>query len=134
MTDIHKLIKNLELNPPITNKEFGKCEDDLLKKIPKEYLDFFRIGNGGDGFVGENSYIILWQCEELEAMNKAYKVDEYAPGLFIFGSDGGGEAFGFDTREADIIVQIPFVGMDWKYAKKCGKSFFDFLVWLADRD
>jgi hypothetical protein len=47
--------------------------------------------NGGEGSVGD-TYVILWRIEELIEMSKAYDVAEYAPGLFLFGSDGGGEA------------------------------------------
>jgi hypothetical protein len=61
-------------------------------------------------------------------MNKAYQVAEYAPGLFLFGSDGGGEAFAFDTRtEAKPIVSVPFVGMELKLARPLGSNFKAFL-------
>jgi hypothetical protein len=55
--------------------------------------------NGGEGFIGEN-YLRAWPVEDLIQSNKDYRVDEAAPGLFLFGSSGGGEAFAFDTRSA----------------------------------
>ena len=51
-------------------------------------------------------------------------VSEFAPGLILFGSDGGGEAYAFDVREAvPIIVEVPFIGMGGDEAKRCGASF-----------
>lgn len=31
--------------------------------------------------------------------NEEYQVRQYAPGVILFGSDGGGEAYGFDIYE-----------------------------------
>jgi hypothetical protein len=106
----------------------------LGKKLPAEYSAFLTISNGGEGFVG-NSYVIFWPVQELSLMNNAYEVQEYAPGLLIFGSDGGGEAYGFDTRSKDWpIVQIPFVGMAWELARPAGNSFTAFLQLLQQRE
>ena len=58
--------------------------------LPGDYLEFLRQHNGGEGFVGDN-YIIFWRAEELADFNREYEVDKYAPGILLFGSDGGGE-------------------------------------------
>jgi hypothetical protein len=57
-------------------------------------------------------------------LNKDYQVDEYAPGLFFFGSNGGGEAFAFDLRTAARpVVAVPFVGMDLSLATVLAPEF-----------
>lgn len=133
MADILALTSGLDLNGPATEEGIVVCQESLSRELPADYVAFLRIGNGGDGFVGENAYVILWKCDELAELNKAYEVEQYAPGLLLFGSDGGGEAFGFDTRDADWpIVQVPFVGMDWGDAKQCGGSLVEFLEWLRE--
>lgn len=64
-------------------------------------------------------------------MNDAYHVAELAPKLFLFGSGGGDEAFGFDTRsEAFGVVSVPFVGMDLQLAKAVAPDFAAFLLVL----
>jgi hypothetical protein len=69
--------------------------------------------NGGEGFLGEHAYVALWRVEELGERNAGYEVAEFARGLFLFGSNGGGEAFAFDTRTGQFrIVAVPFIGMD----------------------
>ncbi|HEY4093795.1 MAG TPA: SMI1/KNR4 family protein [Luteibacter sp.] len=75
-----------------------------LAKLPDDYRRFMMAKNGGEGFVGE-SHLILWSVEELASNNREYEIQDYAAGLFLFGSNGGGEAFGFDMRdEATSIV------------------------------
>jgi hypothetical protein len=66
-------------------------------------------------------------------MNQSYEVQKYVPGLLVFGSSGGGEAYGFDTRFPDWpIVQVPFVGMEWAVAEPMGSSFGEFLGQLYE--
>jgi cell wall assembly regulator SMI1 len=108
------------------------AETKLRWVLPNDYKDFLRKANGGEGFIGEN-YLILWAAEELAQFNKEYQVQDYAPGLTLFGSDGGGEGFAFDTRSNPApIVQVPFIGMDLTYARPVAASFDQFLVKLAE--
>ena len=98
---------------------------------PPGYLEFMRRSNGGEGFVSKR-YLMLWPVEELRQHNDGYEVARYAPGLFLFGSDGGGEAYAFDLREATpTIVSVPFVGMSLREATHCGSDFDEFLQGLA---
>jgi hypothetical protein len=65
--------------------------------------------------------------EELLKMNKAYEAAEYAPGLFLFGSNGGGAAYAFDKRSNNSIVAVPFVGMDTSLAQHLAPNFQPFI-------
>ena len=101
---------------------------------PSDYLDALCFSNGGEGFI-QQSYFRLYSIEELLSLNEAYQVRSFAPGLVIFGSNGGGEAFGFDTRQNQMeVVQIPFIPMDFQYARPLGKSFVEFLHTLKETD
>jgi hypothetical protein len=80
--------------------------------LPISYKEFLKYCNGGDGLVGANRYVILWRLEELLKLNGAYQTQEFAPGLLLFGTNGGGEAYAFDMRSCSTpIVSVPFVGM-----------------------
>lgn len=80
-------------------------------EMPPEFLDFLRASNGGEGFLGD-IYLVLWPAEDLVEMNGLYEVAKQAPGLFLFGSDGGGEALAFDRTQPGLpVVRVPFVGM-----------------------
>ena len=133
MTDANnKLISgNFVANPPASREEIGNVQSELTFPLPKSYVEFLLAANGGEGFVG-NTYIILWKIEEIISKNIAYSVEEFAPGLFLFGSNGGGEAFGFDTGgDVGSVVSIPFVTMDKKDAITVAPDFGTFLSMLS---
>lgn len=117
-------------NPPASHEEIEKVQQNLSLHLPKSYVDFLLIKNGGEGFIGEN-YLVFWKVEDLVAMNDAYHVAEFVPKVLLFGSDGDGEAFGFDTRsQACSIVSIPFIGMNMRLARTVARDFESFLSML----
>ncbi len=114
-------------NPPATRQEIDKFESDSHIKLPKDYEHFLERMNGGRGMVGD-AFLALWRLEELVQDNREYEVDKWVPGFFIFGSDGGGESFGFDLRsDAKGVVCIPFIGMEWENAVRIAPTFTKFL-------
>lgn len=120
-----------ELDLPADPDVVERLSSDLGVALPSDYLEFLREHNGGEGFLGEN-YIIFWKAEELSDFNREYEVESYAPGIFLFASSGGGEAYGFDTRSAGLpIVRIPFIGMDRRYAEPVATDFPDLFTKLA---
>jgi len=125
-----KMLAKFNGNPPVYASSIQKFEVEARLCLPEEYSQFLQRTNGGEGFIG-NAYVIFWRLEELIEMNKAYQVPEYAPGLFLFGSDGGGEAFAFDMRSGSKpIVSVPFVGMELKLARIVASNFEAFLAEL----
>lgn len=98
-------------NSGASDESFFQLTSALAYVLPGDYLEFLREHDGGEGSVGEN-YLILWKTEELIAFNREYETDQYAPGLFLFGSDGGGVGYGFVTRDPAMpIVKVEFIGM-----------------------
>jgi len=127
---INRLLNNLNLWPIAADAAIASGETQLRVRLPVDYVEFLKFANGGEGFVGKH-YVILWHIEDLASMNESYEVQKYVPGLLIFGSDGGGEAYGFDTRIPQWpIVQMPFIGMKWDVAQPMGASFSQFLALL----
>lgn len=91
--------------------------------LPPDYIEALQFMNGGEGFIGE-IYFRLYPAEKIIPLNTLYGTSEFAPSLLIFGSDGGGEAFAFDMRQAPTrIIQIPFIPMRLEYAIDLGESF-----------
>jgi len=125
--DRERLLAKFNGNSPADDSSIQQLETMDSLHLPDDYMTFLQVMNGGEGFIG-NAYLILWRAEELIEMNKAYQVADYAPGLFLFGSDGGGEAFAFDVRYDTIpIVSVPFVGMDLKLIRPMGANLKAFL-------
>ncbi|MGR4866917.1 SMI1/KNR4 family protein [Caulobacter sp. LARHSG274] len=130
--DRDHLLSKFHGNAPVSATEIERFEEVTGFELPKGYARFLERSDGGEGFIGPNAYAIFWRLGELVEMNKAYQVEEYAPGLFIFGSDGGGEAFAFDTRTSTKpIVSVPFVGMELNLANVMAPTFEDFLEELS---
>jgi hypothetical protein len=103
------LFERFEARPPASLDLIARCQGDLPFRLRADYVKFLEQMNGGEGFVGEN-YLMAWPVEDLVQNNTDYQVAEYAPGLFLFGSNGGGEAFAFDIRSAPLpIVAVPFI-------------------------
>jgi hypothetical protein len=106
------LFAKFEANPPASSGLIAQSQARLSFPLPLDYVQFLQRMNGGEGFLGEHAYVALWRVEELRERNAGYEVAEVAPGLFLFGSNGGGEAFAFDTRSGQFrIVAVPFIGM-----------------------
>jgi cell wall assembly regulator SMI1 len=126
------LLERFNGNEPAAPGSFKSVECDLGLQLPNAYRAFLERHNGGEGFVGKQ-YLILWRVEEIVPFNHDYQVNEYAPGIVLFASSGGGEAFGFDMRSDQLpIVQIPFVGMNVRYAIKVADDFDEFLSKMSN--
>ena len=120
-----------QLNGPAEREIVDGLSATLGFTLPPDYLEFLREHDGGEGFVGDN-YIILWGAGELADFNREYEVETYAPGIFLFGSDGGGEGYGFDTLEqGSPIVRVPFIGMERRYATPLATNLLDLFALLA---
>ncbi len=118
-------------NEPVTPASLQKCEMDLQVSLRDDYRAFMLQCNGGEGVIGQG-YLALWTIEELADLNRDYEVEESAPGLVVFGSDGGGEAFAFDYRdEARNYVRVPFVGMSLELIVSLGSNLEEFFGAVA---
>lgn len=118
-------------NPPASGASIDQCSAPLKRRLPPDYVRFLQRMNGGEGFIGKN-YVVLWRVENLSGWNSNYNVDQFAPGLLIFGSDGGDEAFAFDMRfDPPPIVAVPFVAMELGDAKLIAPSFDAFMEKIA---
>jgi hypothetical protein len=58
-------------------------------------------------------------------------VSEFAPGIVLFGSNGGGTAFAFDYRAEPQVMSIPF-HFEFEYAQLLAPDFDKVLLALHD--
>lgn len=126
------LLKEFVATSSGTQEEIKSVEDEFGVSLPEDYQTFLRTSGGGEGFIGEQ-YLIIWSANELVPFNAEYEVNKYAPGILMFGSNGGGEGFAFDLRQkAMTIVMVPFIGMDLQQAVQIADTFSNFLKKLGD--
>jgi hypothetical protein len=125
--DFARLFSEFNCNPAVSVSGIREFERANGFRLPEEFTAFLRRSNGGEGFVGP-AYLILWKLEHLAERNAAYEVYKYVPGCWAFGTDGGGEIFGFDTRSRICsVIKVPAIGMGWEVAVPVGVSFDRFI-------
>lgn len=127
----NELFSQALFDPGASSDTIQQVESALGVSLLTDYVDFVRRFNGGEGFLGDH-YLQLWKIEELKSFNDDYQTAPFAPGILLFGSSGGGEAYAFDTRHHPwTIVQVTFIVLDLKDARPMGKTFSEFLQRLA---
>jgi hypothetical protein len=130
--NIRKLIIGLRVKAGVSEEALVEVQSTLGLRFPKEYSDFLLFSNGAEGSIGK-SYLSIWPLEDITTLNKAYAVNEFAPGLILFGSDGGETGYAFDTRSKSMpIVAVPFIGMDLSEIIFYSQSFNEFLKYLSE--
>lgn len=131
MIDVNLLTARLERNAPASLRDI----DDLISRskinFPPDYIEFMHQSDGAEGPIGNERYLVLWPTKDILELNEQYHVNDFAPHLLVFGSDGGGEAFAFDRRtKPATIVRVPFIGLD--EAVIYGNRFDEFLTKLSE--
>jgi len=122
------LTSRMRLATPATNADISNAELAFDTEFSADYKDFLNYAAGGEGVIGKDTYVMLWTPSELKHLNDAYEVSRYAPGLLLFGSNGGGEAFAFDLRQPHLpVVAVPFVGMELDAIEPLAETFSEFL-------
>jgi len=126
-----EILEHFHKNPGITTADVEKALRESGLNLSEDYLEIQSFMHGGEGFAGDE-YVRLYPLERLAVLNTKLGVNEFAPGLVIFGSDGGGTAWVFDNREESSKVgQVPFIPMDFKYLTICGESISDVIMEMS---
>jgi hypothetical protein len=132
--EIETFLCKFTRNGQVSLTDIQMIEQAVNCPLPEEYRAVMRASNGGEGFMGKQ-YLVLWKAEDILRRNKECEVEEYAPGLLLFGSNGAGEGFAFDLRDKKMpIVVVPFIGMSLKDTITLSQTFFGFLERLFKSD
>ena len=113
---------------PATAAEVASVEAALGMPVPHDLAEFLITRGPGEGFVGSGGYLRINSLEEWLSAHNILEAAIYRPGLLIFGSDGGGQFFGFDqpTRQ---YVEVDAIGDPDR--RPLGGSLLEFLNTLA---
>jgi hypothetical protein len=127
-------VESFKGNAPASDSDIQAFEAESGIKLPPEYVLILKRMNGGCGFVGAN-YLDMYPVEKLIEYNRGYGANKYAPELFLFGSNGGGEGFAFDRRQPDWpVVMVPFIPLDIHEAVMVASNIAVFFDTLSGRD
>jgi hypothetical protein len=114
-----------EKNNPPSTKEVELFLKEIDFNLPTGFLEFFKEANGAELSTQED-FILLWPLTDMVQLNREYNVEEYAPGFFVFGSNGGDTAYAIQ-RNTGNIFELPFIGMSKEEAKLKSKNFAEFI-------
>jgi hypothetical protein len=120
--------------PPATEAAIGALTANCDFALPEEYLSFLRYSNGGEGFLCiEPWYFQLCSAEEVVAYNQGYNVEEFLPGCFAIGSNGGGEMLAIRKRDGSPcpVYMVPFIPMTQSEVVEIAHDFEMFAMALG---
>ena len=115
-----------------SSQQVNRLLTELDIVLPDDYVEFLTLFNGCEGSLSDDVYISLWGLNELKVNNEMYEVKEFAPELFLIGSDGGGSAFGFN-RDNLSYVNVPFIGMSLEESIFIANNFKEFIEALINK-
>lgn len=100
--------------------------------FPVDYVAFLTQSDGAVGVLGRH-YLSLWPLAEVTSAQKDAAVDEFVPGLILFGSDGGDATYAFMKQEGTIsVVEVSLEGLGEDPPRHRANSFTEFLeAWSA---
>ena len=117
--------------PPNDRSQIEAVEAHLGRSLPTDLCEFLSAVGPGEGLIGE-AYVVIHDAQELLQVNRELQVAEYAPGLFVFGGDGGGEGIAFDfSREDAPGVVVPYIGLSREDAIPAARSFRELMEHLS---
>jgi hypothetical protein len=122
---------------PATEADLHNIQLRFGARVPKDYLDFLRISNGGEGSLPVQPWwFVIWAAETIIERWIAYEMEEYIPGYLAFGSNGGGEAFVFNLNAAtpERVYIMPFIGMEPGQEILVASSFKEFVRLFGKND
>lgn len=104
--------------------------DIFLSKKYKKFEKYVNSCVSGEGMIGKNSYLMLWDRCDIEELNNGYEVNEFLTNCILIGSDGGDTAYGIN--EEGSFFSVPFIGMDDSEIKIIGANFEEFIEKLFE--
>ncbi|WP_068845677.1 SMI1/KNR4 family protein [Planctopirus hydrillae] len=126
--ELLRSMEHLVLHEGASVAAIAEIECHLGKSLPALYVELMIRSSGIEGFLGEAEYLTLWPLENLVELNEGYGVCHFAPGIWLFGSNGGGTGYGFDLRRDGMpVVEAPFIGLSLDEVVPRGNSFGEFL-------
>ncbi|WP_168223049.1 SMI1/KNR4 family protein [Oceanicola sp. D3] len=104
--------------------------------LPNDYLWFLRLSNGGDGPLSVDPlWLCIYSAESVEDYARSGLEEEHHPGLFVIGSNSGGEYIAFDFRDDGEGKLVYFDGVAGEESSEpLAESFSDLISLLEAED
>lgn len=101
-----EFLVDMNREPGASEQEIADCESKLRLSLPDDYKSILRFANGAAGRIGPEE-LLIYSIDEVMDANRRF--EKFTEGLVIFGGDGGGEAYVFDSTDEWSIGMMPWV-------------------------
>jgi hypothetical protein len=105
--------------------------------LPRAFFDFLAWSDGGQGPLAvQPLWFMLYPASETLGIWQRGEYAEHFPGLFVFGSNGAGEAIAFDLAcDAPRVVYFDMTNVDLEESVvEIAPSMTDFLALIGLED
>jgi hypothetical protein len=119
----------LEKNKAPTEPLYSSLLKKIAFRMDKAFLEFFKNHNGAEGSVGENGFLLIWNINDLIALNPYYEGEAECERLFFFGSNGSDFGYALE-KETGKVVGVCFLDIGQEQPEMMAESFETFLKGL----
>lgn len=118
----------------ISKEIIDQVQNQLNFELPRDYLDVLKEFNGGEGQIGENSWLLLYALEDLPGINHDYSLlMEQIPDYFLFGKDSADSGFAFHKEKWTYHTFGLMSNFKTDPIDFCGNDFSEFLEFLYNQ-
>lgn len=121
------------MNDDSDNNQIKKLEQQLGFPLPASYHSLLVAAKAHT----KKLLFLLYSVDQVIKLNKTYRGETFAPGAFLVGSDGGGEALVLDVRDGSPtngqFYFMPFIPMGWKDAILAGSTLEEIVKTYTER-
>jgi hypothetical protein len=119
------------ITPAMSKRVIAEVQKEAGFEFPVDYVEVMREMNGGEGEIGENCWLNLWQIEKLIDINRKYDyLMKGIPDYFLFGKDSADTGYAFHKKEKTINEFGLLSSFPRDRIKMIGYSFAEFLEYL----
>lgn len=119
---------------PASSAAIREAEEKLRLRLSPDHVSVLQEHDGGEGFVGDGSYLAIWDVGELVEANHVLEAHRCVPGVVLIASDGADDVFGYSQSDGGSEYLVyPLVGLAASEGKVLGKSWDSFVEALAAR-
>ena len=104
----------------------------VLSERYKGFKDYLQQTVSGEGMVGKNNYLLLWEKNEIDELNSSYETQEFLSNVLLIGSDGGDTAYGIDVNGK--YIEVPLIGMDDEEVEIVADDFDEFIDYVWSKE
>jgi hypothetical protein len=112
----------------------NNLKNNLDFELPQDYIEIMAEHDGGEGEIGENSFLQLFSPAELISVNEDYDLlMEQIRDLFLFGKDSADTGYAFHKTHKTFHSFGLMSDFETDDIEFCGNSFLEFLEYLYNK-